>query len=172
MGLDQRRARIGETRSLLAKRILVQEIRTTRMAEIAQELGVASSTVSRALRGDPRISVQMRQRVETLAKNTGYRPNPLVSALMASRRRRGGGGEVDVIALVTNYGGRERWRAEDVCRWEYEGIVALATALGFRVEIFPFAEYGGNANPMIPRLRARGIPGVSLRFLPDEDPQS
>src|SRR4029077_7484412 len=144
-GLDQRRVRIGGTRSLLAKRILVQQIRTTRMAEIAQELGMASSTVSRALRGDPRISAEMRQRVETLAKNTGYRPNPLVSALMASRRRRGAG-EVDVIALVTNYGGRESWRAKDVCRWEYEGIIARATALGFRVEIFPFAEYGGDAN--------------------------
>jgi LacI family transcriptional regulator len=170
--LDQRRVRIGETRSLLAKRILVQQIRTTRMAEIAQELGVASSTVSRALRGDPRISAQMRQRVETLAKNTGYRPNPLVSALMASRRRRGGGGEVDVIALVTNYGGRESWRAKDVCRWEYEGIVARATALGFRVEIFPFAEYGGNANRLIATLRARGIRGVLLGFSRDEDPHS
>jgi transcriptional regulator with XRE-family HTH domain len=103
----------------LTKRILVQQIRTTRMAEIAQKLGVASSTVSRALRGDPRISAEMRQRVETLAKNAGYRPNPLVSALMANRRRRGGGGEVDVIALVTNYAGRENWRAKDVCRWEY-----------------------------------------------------
>src|SRR5258708_13082311 len=77
--LDQRRVRIGGTRSVLAKRILVQQIRTTRMAEIAQELGVASSTVSRALRGDPRISAEMRQRVETLAKNAGYQPNPLVS---------------------------------------------------------------------------------------------
>ena len=107
------------------------------MAEIAQELGVASSTVSRALRGDPRISVEMRQRVETLAKNTGYRPNPLVSALMASRRRRGGGGEVDVIALVTNYGGRESWRAKDVCRWEYEASLRAQPRSDFVSRFFP-----------------------------------
>jgi Transcriptional regulators len=152
----------------LTKTILVQQIRTTRMAEIAQKLGVASSTVSRALRGDPRISPEMRQRVESLAKNAGYRPNPLVSALMANRRRRGGGGEVDVIALVTNYGERESWRTKDVCRWEFEGVVSRAAALGFRVEIFPFSEYGGDINRLIVTLRARGIRGVLLGFSREE----
>jgi LacI family transcriptional regulator len=154
----------------LTKRILVQQIRTTRMAEIAQKLGVASSTVSRALRGDPRISMETRQRVESLAKNAGYRPNPLISALMANRRRRGGGGEVDVIALITNYGGHESWRTKDVCRWEYEGVVSRAAALGFRVEIFPFGEYGGDANRLIVALRARGIRGVLLGFSREEVP--
>src|SRR5271165_4247185 len=91
----------------LVKNVLVRQIQTVRMAEIAQQLGVASSTVSRALRGDPRIGAQMRRRVEDVAEKMGYRPNPLVSALMANRRRRGGIGEVDVIARVTNYGGRE-----------------------------------------------------------------
>jgi LacI family transcriptional regulator len=138
------------------------------MAEIAQKLGVASSTVSRALRGDPRISAEMRQRVETVAEIAGYRPNPLVSALMANRRRRGGSGEVDVIALITNYGGRESWRAKDVCRWEYEGIVSRAGALGFRVEIFACSEYNYEANRLIATLRARGIRGVLLGFSRDE----
>jgi LacI family transcriptional regulator len=138
------------------------------MAEIAQKLGVASSTVSRALRGDPRISAEMRQRIETVAEIAGYRPNPLVSALMANRRRRGGSGEVDVIALITNYGGRESWRAKDVCRWEYEGIVSRAGALGFRVEIFACSEYNYEANRLIATLRARGIRGVLLGFSRDE----
>jgi LacI family transcriptional regulator len=140
------------------------------MVEIAHELGVASSTVSRALRGDPRISGEMRQRVEALAKKTGYQPNPLVSALMASRRRRAGAGEVDVIAVVTNYGGRESWRSKEVCRWEYEGIVARASALGFRVEIFPLGDYGGDASRLVATLQARGIRGVLLGFSRDEVP--
>jgi LacI family transcriptional regulator len=142
------------------------------MVEIAQELGVASSTVSRALRGDPRISVEMRHRVEALAKNTGYRPNPLVSALMASRRRRGGAGEVDVIALVTHYGGGKSWRSKDVCCWEYEGIVARAAALGFRVEIFALGDYGGDADCLATTLRTRGIRGVLLGFSRDEAPHA
>jgi LacI family transcriptional regulator len=142
------------------------------MVEIAQELGVASSTVSRALRGDPRISPEMREKVDALAKKAGYRPNPLVSALMASRRRRGGAGEVDVIALVTNYGRRENWRAKDVCRWEYEGIVARAAALGFRVEIFPLGDYDGDVSQLVATLRARGIRGVLLGFSRDEAPDA
>src|SRR3977135_1614610 len=107
----------------------MRQIQTARMVEIAQRLGVASSTVSRALRGDPRIGPETRLRVQEMADKLNYRPNPLVSALMASRRRRGGSGEVDVIALVTNYGGRENWRAKDVCRWEEDGIVSRAATL-------------------------------------------
>ena len=38
------------------------------MAEIAQSLGVAPSTVSRALRSDPRISAATRQRVQEAAE--------------------------------------------------------------------------------------------------------
>jgi LacI family transcriptional regulator len=142
------------------------------MVEIAHELGVAPSTVSRALRGDPRISSETRQRVEAVAKKTGYRPNPMVSALMASRRRRGGDGEVDVIALVTNYGGSESWRSKEVCRWEYDGIVARATALGFRVEIFALGDYGGDPARVAATLRARGIRGVLLGFSRDEAPHA
>ena len=106
----------------LMENIPQKQIKTVRMAEIAQRLGVASSTISRALRNDPRISVELRKRVRSVADELGYQPNPLVSALMANRRRRGSGGAVDVIALVTNYGGRKDWRTKDVCRWEYEGI--------------------------------------------------
>ena len=142
------------------------------MVEIAHELGLASSTVSRALRGDPRISGETRQRVERLAKKAGYRPNPLVSALMANRRRRGGAGEVDVIALVTNYCGGESWRSKEVCRWEFEGIVARASDLGFRVEIFRLGDYRGDANRLATTLRARGIRGVLLGFSRDEMPSA
>jgi LacI family transcriptional regulator len=155
----------------LVNNVPVRQIQTVRMAEIAQQLGVASSTVSRALRGDPRIGAKMRRRVEDLAEKMGYRPNPLVSALMASRRRRGGVGEVDVIALVTNYGGRESWRSKEVCQWEFEGVVARAAALGFRIEIFPLSEYHGDPTRLAATLRARGIRGVLLGFSREETEQ-
>ena len=141
------------------------------MAEIAQLLGVSPSTVSRALRSDPRIGREMRHRVEDAAEKMGYRPNPLVSALMASRRRRGGAGEVDVIALVTNYGGRENWRSKDVCRWEFEGIQSRAATLGFRVEVFPLGEYKGDPDRLEATLRARGIRGVLLGFSREDSEQ-
>jgi DNA-binding LacI/PurR family transcriptional regulator len=134
------------------------------MAEIAQHLGVAPSTVSRALREDPRIGQETRGRIRAAASDLGYRPNPLVSALMASRRRRGGAGEIDVIALVTSYGGREDWRTKQVCRWEFEGIQARAATLGFRIEVFSMHDYQGDAARLEATLRARGIRGVLLGF--------
>lgn len=138
------------------------------MAEIAQRLRVAPSTVSRALRDDPRIGVEMRQKVKETAAKLGYAPNPLVSALMANRRRRGGAGAVDVIALVTNYGGRADWRTKDVCRWEFEGIQRRARELGFRIEIFSLADFRGDTTRLQATLRARAIRGVLLGFSREE----
>jgi LacI family transcriptional regulator len=149
-----------------------KQIGTVRMAEIAQYVGVASSTVSRALRNDPRISPNVRRRIQSAAEELGYRPNPLVSALMANRRRRGSGGAVDVIALVTNYGGKSDWRTKEVCRWEYNGIQRRAQELGFRIEVFALADYGWDTSKLQATLRARAIRGVLLGFSREEKPNT
>jgi LacI family transcriptional regulator len=53
--------------------------------EIAKELGVAPSTVSRALRNHPAISARTKQLVHQTAEKMGYRPNILARGL-ATRR--------------------------------------------------------------------------------------
>jgi LacI family transcriptional regulator len=138
------------------------------MAEIAQRLGVTQSTVSRALRNDPRIGGEMTARVREMAKLLGYRPNPLISALMANRRRGDPATEMDVIALVTNYGGRVSWRSKDVCRWEFQGVQQRAEELGYRVEVFALSDYGGDHERLAATLRNRGIRGVLLGFSRDD----
>lgn len=54
---------------------------------VAREAGVSQSTVSRALRADPRVREETRQRVEDAARRLGYVPNSLASGL-ASRSGR------------------------------------------------------------------------------------
>ncbi len=49
--------------------------------EIAQQLGVSISTVSRALQNNPRIGLRTRERVWELAKALHYRPNPAALVL-------------------------------------------------------------------------------------------
>jgi len=54
---------------------------------VAREAGVSQSTVSRALRGDPRVREDTRRRVDEAARRLDYIPNSLASSL-ASRSTR------------------------------------------------------------------------------------
>ena len=49
--------------------------------DMAKILGVSPSTISRALNNNPRISQSMRQTVQKLADEKGYRPNNIASSL-------------------------------------------------------------------------------------------
>src|SRR3954467_10143284 len=47
--------------------------------------GVSASTVSRALKGDPRISKPTRLRIASLAQEAGYMPNALARTLSSGK---------------------------------------------------------------------------------------
>lgn len=49
--------------------------------DIARELHISASTVSRALNDNPRISLKTKERIKAVATNLGYRPNTLASNL-------------------------------------------------------------------------------------------
>ena len=53
--------------------------------DIARELGVAHSTVSRAIHDDPRISRETKQRVLEAVTRLGYRPNAAARGLVSRR---------------------------------------------------------------------------------------
>jgi len=55
------------------------------LKDIAAQCGVSVATVSYALREDPRIAKQTGQRVRAAAEQLGYRPDPLLSALISYR---------------------------------------------------------------------------------------
>jgi LacI family transcriptional regulator len=62
------------------------------LRDVAREVRVAASTVSRALAGDARISPATRREVERAARRLGYAPNALARGLA--------GGGADVLAVV------------------------------------------------------------------------
>jgi len=133
------------------------------MSAMAKVLGLSSSTISRALKGDRRIGEETRLRVCETAARLGYQPNPMISALMSVRKKRGGD-EVGTVALVTDYHGLGGWRSKDVCLWEYEGICRRANELGYRVEEFAMSDYGYDGARLERALTTRGIRGVLLGF--------
>src|SRR5574344_1936097 len=70
------------------------------LKDLAQELGVSIATVSRALRSSPEISKDLQIKVQMLAKERNYRPNPFAQSLRREAPRIIG---VVVPNLVTHY---------------------------------------------------------------------
>ncbi len=56
------------------------------IAVLAKELGLGKATVSLALRDDPRIRKQTRERVQRHADKRGYAANPMVAHVMSQLR--------------------------------------------------------------------------------------
>ncbi len=57
------------------------------LKDLAKELGVSVSTVSRALNDSYEISPEMRERVKALAEEWNYRPNPFALSLLKNTPR-------------------------------------------------------------------------------------
>lgn len=55
------------------------------LKDLANELNLSPSTVSRALKNDARISQEVRRNVQVLAQKRGYRPNLLARSLVSDR---------------------------------------------------------------------------------------
>ena len=131
------------------------------MKDLALRAKCSVNTVSLALRDSPRISEKTRSHIQRLAQETGYRPNPLISALVSTRSK----ASEQTIALLTKFPVPFS-ELRDYGRFEAElhrGIKEKASELGFRVEEFPTAVPGApDAERLTGILRARGILGVLL----------
>jgi len=87
--------------------------------DIARAAGVSHSTVSRALRDNPLISADVRERIQQLAHEMGYTPNAIAQSL---QRRR-----TSTIGLVVTSIADPFWG--DVMK----GVEEVARAAGFSV---------------------------------------
>ena len=163
------RPAIPSLRALLTKHggaSALNAVRDTTLQDIADVAGVHRSTVALALRDHPRIPEATRRRIVALGEKLGYRPNPLVTALMQSRRS-GRAVKHVTIAFVTSYPTRFGWRPIHHARPDFfPGAEARAQDLGYRLEHFWLAEPGMTPERFCDILTARGISGVILGRLP------
>lgn len=136
------------------------------LQDVASRVGVHRTTVSLALREHPRIPAETRERVKAAAAKLGYRINPLVSALMQSRRS----GRVVkhvTLAYVTNYPTRFGWRPPHHDRPDFfPGAAERARDFGYKLEHFWLAEPAMTPARFCDILSARGINGVIVGRLP------
>lgn len=134
--------------------------------DLAARLGIGRSAVSMALRNHPHIAEKTRQRVQAEAARLGYRPNALVTALMAQIRTRRVKRSGETIAFLTAYKTREEWLQANPHDRMLQGASARAEHLGFRVEPF-WLGLRGNDSPRIARiLRARAVRGAIIGPMP------
>lgn len=132
------------------------------MADVARKLGVHVSTVSRALRHGAGVSAPVRQQVLQAAAELGYRPNPLVAALIRSRRSPHRKKFHATLGYLT-----PRWPAgEHAYRRDYElllgGARERAAGFGYALEHLPLGAEGMPAHRLAEILTARRIAGVLL----------
>ncbi len=136
------------------------------LEDVARSAGVHRTTVSLSLRDHPRIPVATRERVKTIATRLGYRINPLVSALMQSRRS-GKPVKHAALAYVTSYPTRWGWLPEhhDPPNF-FPGAADRARDFGYKLEHFWLREPGMTAHRFCDMLSARSINGIIVGRLP------
>ncbi|AHF89714.1 LacI family transcriptional regulator [Opitutaceae bacterium TAV5] len=135
------------------------------METIARRLRVSKVTVSNAMRGSGRISAETRARVLAMAGQLGYRPNPLVTALMSNLRRKRSSRRC-TLAFVTCFPQRDEWCSHPTFVQFQAGAERRATELGYRLETHWSGEVEHNSRRLSTILYARGIPGLVLAPLP------
>lgn len=130
--------------------------------DVARAAGVHHSTVSRALRRSPSIPSATRERIENVAREIGYRPDPLLSAL-ANRKQIGDAPAYRAtLAWLTNFETARGWASRVHIRAYHEGAKARAEELGFVLDEIWSRESGQSSAGLSRLLRARGIRGILL----------
>ena len=131
---------------------------------IAKKAGVAKSTVSLALRNSPKLLEETRVKIQGIAQDLGYKPNPLVSAQMAHIRNTKTPKSVATIGFLNTWydeAHKKRIKWEVMGRF-HRGVKERTEALGFRFEPLEFdmAVYSRKRIEQI--LESRNIDGLVL----------
>jgi LacI family transcriptional regulator len=132
------------------------------MADIAKSAGVHVTTVSLAMRNHPRLPEGTRQRIQALGAKLGYRPDPVLRALVAYRGRVIERRNIPTLAYVTNWNTRFGWKKVTAHPDFYAGAQAKANQLGYRLEHFWVQEPGLTQGRLSRMLYARGVNGLII----------
>ncbi len=122
--------------------------------------------VSLALRNSPKISKATADRIRKLADDFGYRPNPMVSALMTQLRQTREVKKPSVLAYVTAFPTEDGWRKSGPLAAFYEGAKQRASQLGYTLEEWWVRRPGMTERRFCDILLTRDIHGLIVAPLP------
>jgi DNA-binding LacI/PurR family transcriptional regulator len=136
--------------------------RRVTLADIAKRAGVHVTSVSLALRNHPRLPEHTRQRIQALAREMGYAPDPFLRALVAYRGGMMPRRNTPTLAYVTNWNTRWGWKVVPAHQKFFAGAEAKANELGYQLEHFWLHETGLTQKRMGRVLYTRGINGLII----------
>jgi LacI family transcriptional regulator/LacI family repressor for deo operon, udp, cdd, tsx, nupC, and nupG len=136
--------------------------------DIARRAGVDRSTVSLALQNHPSLAQKTKDRIQELAREMGYKPDPMLAALAAySSQKRTPHFEGSLAWIVnrntptTDWPDND-WRKVGLFLEYFNGAKAQALQRGYKLEEFELNEKHIGAERLARILRARNIRGVLL----------
>ncbi|MCE0496842.1 MAG: LacI family transcriptional regulator [Methylacidiphilales bacterium] len=132
------------------------------LRDIAAKAGVHHTTVSRALKDDPRVCAETLAKIRALAKRMGYMPDPMLSSLNAYRHASRGHQYHGTVAWISNFSTREGWRGSDCYKLYFQGASDQLMRHGYRLEEFWLREPGMTARSSSQVLFSRGIRGLLI----------
>ena len=131
------------------------------MADVAAKLGVSRIAVSMALRGQHRISLELRKKVQRVAKEMGFVPDPFLSALAAHRQQRVTAQDHGVLAWINHWNNPKRLRQYKEFDLYWRGAGEAAAKFGYRVDEVRW-ESDCPPKRLEKILLARGIEGILI----------
>ena len=129
------------------------------MRELARGLGISVSSVSLALRNDPRVAVETRLAVQEAARKAGYRLNPALTHYMSKVRHAGNPLYKETLAWLDFTVPQGHFFPEYLLDL-WLGAKARAEALGYALDNVWMAQPGMTGKRMTEILVSRGIRGI------------
>jgi LacI family transcriptional regulator len=139
-------------------------IKGVTMKQIAERAGVSTTAVSMALKNHPRLLPATCKRIQELARDMGYVPNPMVSALMSqvALGRVVNQGVVVGVLIDRQYNPDENTDPDSYFNTIYHGALKRLEELGCSHEKFVFSDSQRYQRRLDQILKARGITGILL----------
>ena len=130
--------------------------------DIAKRTGFSATTVSLAWRGYPSITEQTREKVLTAARELGYRPNPLVAALMSSLRSKRRKSVEAILAIISPSAKVDRAKVHPGTRQVHELAAQHAKDCGYQTEELVLDRIEEQHKDLDRILHARRVTGLLL----------
>lgn len=127
---------------------------------LASLCGVSKTTVSLALRGGPKVSMAVAQRIRAAAASAGYAPDPRLAAALALVARRNRGGPSATFAFICGKPESriERRRQEAI----FAGAARAATEYHFKLDKLEVATHAWREERLRTVLRTRATAGAII----------